>query len=81
MLTQPDRSDLSLHTPKAKARIIIMKANLSRNLLMNLRTKSNSIPKRTNARMLKFLVISGEIQSGSEFAEPIWGIISDTYEG
>jgi hypothetical protein len=31
--------------------------------------------------MLKFLVISGEIQSGSEFAEPIWGIISDTYEG
>ena len=79
-MIHPDKSDLSLQTPKAKARIIIIKANLSMILLINLRTKSRSSPKTTRATTLKCSEISGESQSGSEFEEVISGIISDTYE-
>ncbi len=76
----PDNSDFSLQTPKAKATIITIKANFSITLLMNLRTKSKSIPKSTKATMLRFLEISGESHSGREFAEIASGIISGTYE-
>tara|TARA_B100000686_G_scaffold275352_1_gene293872 strand:- start:175 stop:414 length:240 start_codon:yes stop_codon:yes gene_type:complete len=77
---QPDKSDLSVHTPKAKARIITIKVNLIRSLLINLRTKRKNIPKITNTTTLKFWIISGEIQSGSEFTLAISGMILDTYE-
>lgn len=66
-----DKSALSLHTPNARAKIITIKANLTRSLLMNRRTKNKSIPRITNTTMPKFSIISGEIQSGSEFLEAI----------
>ena len=76
----PDNSDFSLQTPKAKAAIITIKANLSITLLINLRTKSKSIPKITKATILRFSEISGESHSGREFAEIVSWIISGTYE-
>ncbi len=60
----PDRSDLSLQIPKASARIITMTENFIKILLINLRTKSKSIPSRTKATMVKFLEVSTENHSG-----------------
>ena len=80
VLIQPESSDLSLHTPSAKAKTIVRKLNLSNNLLTNLKISSRITPKSTNATIVKFSTSFGETHSGRYFSLLSSEMTLDTYE-